>query len=91
MSDDADRDGHQSHDSTPEGGHAQFEPAEQKAVRDQYAAGEKPICPRDGSPMTVRSIGGGSFGLGYARRREWLICPTCRRSVIFDVKRGTRN
>ena len=73
------------------GGQAQFEPAEQKAVRDQYAAGEKPICPRDGSPMTVRSIGGGSFGLGYARRREWLICPTCKRSVIFDLKRGTRN
>ena len=41
--------------------------------------------------MTKRSIGGGSFGLGYARRREWLICPTCRRSVIFDLKRGTRN
>ena len=30
------------------------------------------------------AIGGGSFGLGYARKREWLICPTCRRSVIFD-------
>jgi hypothetical protein len=41
--------------------------------------------------MTVRSIGGGSFGLGYARRREWLICPQCKRSAIFDVKRGTRN
>jgi hypothetical protein len=72
-------------------GHAQFEPAEQKAIRDSYAAGEKPACPRDGTPMTVRSIGGGSFGLGYARRREWLICPTCKRSVIFDLKRGTRN
>jgi hypothetical protein len=55
------------------------------------AAGEKPVCPRDGTPMTLRSIGGGSFGLGYARRREWLICPACRRSVIFDLKRGTRN
>jgi len=31
--------------------------------------------------MTARSIGGGSFGLGYARQREWLICPECRRSV----------
>ena len=69
-------------DATPDGGHAQYEPAEQKAVRERYAAGEKPVCPRDGTPMTVRSIGGGSFGLGYARRREWLICPTCRRSVI---------
>lgn len=77
--------------AAPDGGHAQYEPAEQKLVRDQYAAGEKPICPRDGTPMTLRSIGGGSFGLGYARRREWLICPTCKRSVIFDLKRGTRN
>ena len=41
--------------------------------------------------MTARRIGGGSFGLGYARKREWLICPACKRSVIFDLKRGTRN
>lgn len=73
------------------GEHAQFEPEEQKTIRERIAAGETPVCPRDGTRMTVRSIGGGSFGLGYARRREWLICPTCRRSVIFDLKRGTRN
>ncbi|MEO8563042.1 MAG: hypothetical protein ABI601_13250 [bacterium] len=73
------------------GEHAQFEPAEQKAIRDAVAAGAAPRCPRDGAQMTVREIGGGSFGLGYARRREWLICPTCRRSVIFDRRRGTRN
>jgi hypothetical protein len=91
MTDDEDRDDAPRAGADPDGGHAQYEPAEQKAVRDQYAAGEKPVCPRDGTPMTVRSIGGGSFGLGYARRREWLICPTCRRSVIFDLKRGTRN
>jgi len=71
--------------------HAQFEPDEQKAILAQAAAGEKPLCPRDGTPMTRRSIGGGSFGLGYARRREWLICPECRRSLIFDIRRGTRN
>ena len=70
---------------------AQFSPDEQRAVRDAYAAGETPRCPRDGAAMSVRPIGGGSFGLGYARRREWLICPTCRRSVIFDLRRGTRN
>ena len=70
---------------------AQFTPEEQHAVRDAYARGEPPVCPRDGTTMTVRAIGGGSFGLGYARRREWLICPTCRRSVIFDLRRGTRN
>ena len=73
------------------GEQAQFEPGEQQQIRELVAAGEKPVCPRDGSQMTVRTIGGGSFGLGYARRREWLICPACRRSVIFDLKRGTRN
>ncbi len=69
---------------------AQYAADEQKIIRETYAAGRAPMCPRDGAPMTVRSIGGGSFGLGYARRREWLICPECRRSVIFDLKRGTR-
>jgi hypothetical protein len=70
---------------------ARFEPDEERAIREAYARGEAATCPRDATTMTVRTIGGGSFGLGYARKREWLICPTCRRSVIFDVKRGTRN
>jgi hypothetical protein len=70
---------------------ARFDPAEDRLIRETYARGEPVRCPRDGTTMTVRSIGGGSFGLGYARKREWLICPACKRSVIFDVKRGTRN
>ena len=70
---------------------ANYTPDEERAIRDAQMAGKKPECPRDGAVMTVRAIGGGSFGLGYARRREWLICPECRRSVIFDQKRGTRN
>ena len=70
---------------------AQYTPAEQQAIRDAHGAGKTAACPRCGVPMTARSIGGGSFGLGYARRREWLICPRCRRSVLFDLKRGTRN
>ena len=70
---------------------ASYEPAEQQTIRDTYARGTMPHCPRDGTLLTVRAIGGGSFGLGYARQRQWLLCPHCRRSVIFDVKRGTRN
>ena len=70
---------------------AQYTAAEQQAIRAAYAHGDVPHCPRDGAVMTARPIGGGSFGLGYARRREWLICPACRRSALFDVKRGTRN
>jgi len=72
-------------------GEAAFSAAEQRALRDAVAAGQVPVCPRDGTTMTRRPIGGGSFGLGYARRREWLLCPTCRRSALFDVRRGTRN
>lgn len=70
---------------------AGYDPEEERAIRHRYAANEDVRCPRDGAIMTMRPIGGGSFGLGYARKREWLICPTCRRSVIFDVRRGTRN
>jgi transposase-like protein len=69
---------------------AQYEVSEERAIRDARAAGEKPVCPRCSVPMTLRTIGGGSFGLGYSRSREWLLCPECRRSVIFDFKRGTR-
>lgn len=70
---------------------AQFTAEELAAIRDIFAAGTPVSCPRCGTTMTARPIGGGSFGLGYARQREWLICPTCRRSALFDVKRGTRN
>jgi hypothetical protein len=70
---------------------AQYTPAELKAIRDAFVKGEVPECPRCHVHMTERPIGGGSFGLGYARKREWLICPKCRRSAIYDVKRGTRN
>lgn len=72
------------------GGGAQYTAAEQQAVRAEFAAGRAAHCPRDGAAMTLRSIGGGSFGLGYARKREWLLCPRCKRSVIFDSRRGTR-
>jgi hypothetical protein len=70
---------------------AQFTAEEQKAVRESFAATGAARCPRDGTAMRAKGIGGGSFGLGYARKREWLMCPTCHRSALFDVKRGTRN
>jgi len=70
---------------------ANFTPEEQKLIRDSHAEGRTPECPRCGVPMRSRPIGGGSFGLGYARRREWLLCPQCHRSALFDLKRGTRN
>ncbi len=73
------------------GGEAQYTSAEVDQIRRAYCDEQPPDCPRCGHRLTRRPIGGGSFGLGYARRREWLICPGCKRSALFDLKRGTRN
>jgi ribosomal protein L37AE/L43A len=71
-------------------GQAQYTPAELKQIREEFVSGKTPACPQCQVAMTKREIGGGSFGLGYARQRDWLICPKCRRSAIFDIHRGTR-
>ena len=69
---------------------AQYTAIELQRIREEFAGGNMPLCPRCGVAMTRRGIGGGSFGLGYARQRDWLICAKCRRSAIFDIQRGTR-
>jgi ribosomal protein S27AE len=69
---------------------AQYTAGELQQIRDEFASGKMPLCPRCNVAMTRREIGGGSFGLGYARHRDWLICGKCRRSAIFDIQRGTR-
>ncbi len=70
---------------------AQFTAEEERLVREAYGRDGHADCPRCAVRMHERAIGGGSFGLGYARQREWLLCPQCRRSVLFDLRRGTRN
>ena len=55
---------------------ARFTAEEEKALRAAVQAGQLPDCPRCAVPMTRRPIGGGSFGLGYHRQREWLLCPS---------------
>ena len=70
---------------------AQYTLDEERRVREAYARDGHADCPRCGVRMHEKAIGGGSFGLGYARQREWLLCPQCKRSVLFDLKRGTRN
>lgn len=69
---------------------AQYTPRELQQIRDEFTSGRTPLCPRCNAGMSRREIGGGSFGLGYARQRDWLICGSCRRSAIFDIQRGTR-
>jgi hypothetical protein len=77
-------------DASVDNGLAQYSPAELQQIRGEFASGRMPVCPLCAVAMTRREIGGGSFGLGYARQRDWLICGKCRRSAIFDVHRGTR-
>jgi ribosomal protein S27AE len=69
---------------------AQYTPLELQRIKAEFAGGKMPQCPRCNVAMSRREIGGGSFGLGYARQRDWLICGKCRRSAIFDIQRGTR-
>jgi len=77
-------------DQSPDTGLAQYTAGELQLIRQEFISGRMPLCPRCSVVMTGREIGGGSFGLGYARQRDWLICGTCRRSAIFDIRRGTR-
>jgi hypothetical protein len=69
---------------------ARYSDAEELAVREEWRATQAATCPRCRVAMRERPITGGSFGLGYRRTREWLMCPKCKRSVLFDAERGTR-
>jgi hypothetical protein len=69
---------------------AQYSAGELAQIRAVLIAGEQPVCPICKVKMSHRDIGGGSFGLGYARKRDWLICGRCKRSAVFDIARGTR-
>jgi len=70
---------------------AHYAADEQERLRAEWSTSGAARCPQCDVAMNHRTIGGGSFGLGYARRRVWLLCPRCRRSMMFDVARGTRN
>jgi transposase-like protein len=73
------------------GDQAQYATGEMQEIWRQVGEGSLPDCPRCHVAMHRRTIGGGSFGLGYARQRSWFLCPRCHRSAIFDTVRGTRN
>jgi len=77
-------------DPSADRGLAQYSASELQQIRDEFISGKMSLCPRCKVAMSRREIGGGSFGLGYARQRDWLICGKCRRSAIFDIQRGTR-
>lgn len=69
---------------------ARYTADEERTIKAAWLTSQKATCPRCDHTMRERPITGGSFGLGYQRRREWLMCPSCKRSVLFDAQRGTR-
>jgi hypothetical protein len=73
-------------------GPAQYSPTEQREIRTAARSGAVPTCPRcaEHPLLFEKPIGGGSFGLGYRRRRVWFMCGRCHRSAMFDLERGTR-
>ena len=75
---------------TEDEAHTPLDSMEERKVREEWVTTGAGHCPRCGTRMRERAIGGGSFGLGYHRRRVWLLCPSCRSSVLFDAARGTR-
>ena len=80
-------------DTTHDDGPAQYSLGDLAKIRADVLLEAVPHCPRCESHLALlrKGIGGGSFGLGYQRKRDWFVCPSCRRSAIFDLKRGTRN
>jgi hypothetical protein len=69
---------------------AAYTAEEEARLREMWRTNGEATCPRCGVAMRARGITGGSFGLGYRRRRQWLLCPNCKRSILFDAERGTR-
>ena len=90
LDDDSAKGPHAGDDRSSDKGLAQYSAGELQQIRDEFTSVKMPLCPRCHVAMSRREIGGGSFGLGYARQRDWLICGKCRRSAIFDIHRGTR-
>lgn len=64
---------------------ANYDTAERQKLAEALRGGEPLVCPRCGAAV-ARSPVAGRAALPYVRRREWLICTGCKRSVAVDVK-----
>lgn len=45
--------------------------------------GEGPACPACGTTLVRRAVPP-KDEVAYVRERVWLLCPSCRRSAVFD-------
>lgn len=62
-----------------------YDREERQRLTQTARRGEALVCPRCGAAVARRPVAGRE-SLPYVRRREWLICTGCKRSLAVDVK-----
>ena len=64
-----------------------FSQAQEMALRLRWAANGEAACPMCGVPLEDRPVPQPSQ-VSYVRRRSWLTCPECRRTLVADDPKG---
>ena len=59
--------------------------SERTALRSAYAAAVSLSCPACGAAVAVRQVPA-KPELPYVRRRVWLICSGCKRSLTLEAE-----
>lgn len=57
--------------------------AEERRVLEQLRRHEDPACPRCASALIRRRVPPRE-GVAYVRDRLWLVCGSCRRSMVLE-------
>jgi predicted RNA-binding Zn-ribbon protein involved in translation (DUF1610 family) len=60
-----------------------FNAAQRSELRSAWEAGAKLACPACGAAIATRAIPP-KREVPYVRRRVWLICSSCKRSLTID-------
>lgn len=60
-----------------------FTADEEKDLRESLRTGIPPECPRCKSGLEVHDVEPRK-GVPYVRRRVWLVCSHCKRSVVVN-------
>jgi len=73
------------HAPQPFGDRSNYSREQLAALRETLRAGEIPVCPECGGPLSVRPVERPE-GVGYVRHRNWWLCHGCRRSAVLDTR-----
>lgn len=68
---------------------ANYSREERRRLAEAAAEGKPLRCPVCGGGLARRRVEPGR-GVGYVRRRSWVLCPACKRSAAVDVRPGAR-